>query len=109
MKSETEHDESDPNCCRAMNKSLLQFFEKTRQDLKIAKKNWKSWEYIKHYHYIRAGVLLRRIAPNFVFFFRRLLVVTDPLSILVLNGIYVILGIRGNDDIDIFLIGVWCM
>ena len=109
MKSETEHDQSDPNCCRAMNKSLLQFSEKTYKDLKIAKKNWKSLEFMLHYHNVHLGPFWRRVAPNFVCFYCRLLVVTDSLSILVLNGLYVIGALRGNDDIDIFLTGVWCM
>ena len=109
MKSEIEHDECDPNCWWAMHKSRLQFSEKTCQDIEIAKKNWTSWEYMLHYHNIHESVILRGIAPNIVCLYSRVAVVTDSLSILMVNGLYVLNALEGNDNIDILLTGVLCM
>ena len=128
MKSETEHNKSDPSCCNALgnaiqtaaanccnalgnaiHKSRLQFSEKTCQDIVIAKKNWISWEYMLHYHNIHLGVILRRFPPRIVGLYSRVAVLSDSLSILMVNGLYVLSALEGNDNIDTFLTGVFCM
>ena len=100
MKSETEQDKSDP---------IDEFCEKTCQDIVIAKKNWISWEYMLHYHNIHLGVILRRFPPRIVGLYSRVAVLSDSLSILMVNGLYVLNALEGNDNIDILLTGVFCM